>query len=136
MKIRRLTGAILVCGVFWVSQSCSSCSSHNENHSEETLGLTVSHPVARSCDVLLTSSEGAARFEVEFSESVKGQVSERAPKLTVSFINRLDEAFDGAVATFETSSVDISQNKSLSVEKAKCFDEDGHPVEKPGVELR
>ena len=96
------------------------------------VGVAVSDPAARACDVLLSETT-AQVSSVGFDESVKGSYVRQAPKVAVSFVSAKDAPISGSGISLKLVG---SGTDGIEVVSTKCADAQGKALDDVTVALR
>lgn len=99
------------------------------------VGVTVGASAARSCEVLL-ADHGRAIGNVVFDAQVKGTQQRRPPRTALAFTALADGPLTGSVATIESTGTPAAGVAAYDVVTVRCYDREGKPVDKPGVQIR
>lgn len=109
-----------------------TCGEGNKCLAPSAVGVQVSDPNARGCEVLLTEAAGSTVAEVSFSKGVKGVFFREAPRVAFSFVAPADARLpaDGlAVAIAGPAS-------GVSVSKVTCVDSAGVRIPNATVRIQ
>lgn len=94
--------------------------------------LNILNGEVRSCDIILSSDDLSLRGKVEFSDQVRGALTERLPVTAISIVARQDRSIAGEIISF---SVTADQRSRISLSESRCFDSNGNPVDGDVVSL-
>ena len=124
-------GALVISFFILIAVGCDKERSDNR----PTFEISVSEPLARSCDVLF--EDMAVKVDdVNFSDRVTGSFQYRSPRLAVSFFNNENTAFNGYQARIHlTSKEDVSDDQVMKMVSTTCFDPEGNVLEKSDIEI-
>ena len=98
-----------------------------------TACLSVGHPDARACDILLKNDQAIKSVQVNFDETSIGQFKHRDSRLALAFIMQKDSGFSGSSYAVLVKLDDGSGKFELM--QATCYDRKGAKIEKPDVKL-
>jgi hypothetical protein len=98
-------------------------------------GVTVGSTAVRSCEVLL-ADHGRTVNDVVFDEHVKGTQQRRFPRTGLAFTALTDAPLAGSVAKIESAGTPTSGVPAYDIVTARCYDREGKPVDKPGVQIQ
>jgi len=103
--------------------------------SPDSVGLSISNPAARACDLLLEESE-APLDEVTFGEAVIGRHLRRGRRVALSFIQREDAAFPGELMRLRFERREPEEAIEPRLVRGVCYDRLGRALDEHGVEIR
>lgn len=97
------------------------------------VGLVVSDPSARGCEVLLTEQAGTAVATGQFTGGVVGTTVRQAPRVAMTFVAPGDSSFPAGGVQLALSS---GSTAGLTVTKASCVDVKGARLPNATVSIR
>jgi hypothetical protein len=116
-------------------QSCASglvCSPTNVCERGTVVGIQISDPSARGCEVLVTDQPGTVVRGAEFQDSVVGTSVVETPRSAISFVAAKDAAISGeAVQLLLTGPA-----TGVTISRFSCVDVNGQKLPNANVTLR
>ncbi len=98
----------------------------------QSSGLTITSDAARSCEIMLTESEGGRVLGATYAEGVKGSWRRRAPNVALALTRTDDAAFPASSA-----SIQFAEGGTLpTVGKVRCFDAEGAEIDGASATLQ
>lgn len=110
-----------------------ACGSDGKCTAPMLVGLVVSDPAARGCEVLLTEQAGTVVANGQFTGGVVGTTVRQAPRVAMTFVAPGDSAFPAGGVQLALSS---GTTAGLTVTKAACVDVKGARLPNATVSIR
>ena len=108
---------------------------HGACRENAAVGVVVTQPMARSCDVLLRVVGDSRVRTVHFSAGVRGKEIQRGQTLALAFMAQQDVAFQGRLAALDVFPVPVGGGRGVEVASAVCADATGQPLAESGLRL-
>lgn len=110
-----------------------TCGSDGKCTAPMLVGLVVSDPAARGCEVLLTEQPGTSIANGQFTGGVVGTTVRQAPRVAMTFVAPADSAFPAGGVQLALSS---GSTAGLTVTKASCVDVKGARLPNATISIR
>lgn len=110
-----------------------ACGADGKCAAPTLVGLVVSDPAARGCEVLLTEQPGTVVSSGQFSGGVVGTTLREAPRVAMTFVAPGDSAFPAGSVQLGLAQ---GTTAGLTVTKASCVDVKGARLAGATVTIR